>query len=234
MSPRLEARGLGRTLEDAAAPVVLVRDANFSVAPGEFVAVLGPSGCGKSSLLYLLGLLDRPTSGEVLIDGEPTSALSARERTQLRLEKIGFIFQFHFLLPEFTAIENVALPMRRLGRFTGQAIEARALELLRSLGLEGDMERRPDKLSGGQRQRVAIARCLANDPALLLCDEPTGNLDSANTETVIAEFQRLAREEQRAIVCVTHDEHVAAAAHRRILMRDGAIVGDERGPSRAL
>jgi lipoprotein-releasing system ATP-binding protein len=228
MTPRVEARNLSRTLQEAAAPVTLVRNAHFSVAPGEFVAVLGPSGCGKSSLLYLLGLLDRGTQGDVLIDGQSTADLSRNQRTQLRLEKIGFIFQFHFLLPEFTALENVALPMWRLGKL-GQAEAAeRAVSLLTGMGLHADIAKRPEKMSGGQRQRVAIARCLANDPGLLLCDEPTGNLDSANTALVIDEFIRLAKDEGRSIVCVTHDENVAARADRRIGMRDGAIVGDDR------
>ena len=226
MTPRLEARNLGRTLIDGDNRVVLVRGANFVVQPGEFVAVQGPSGCGKSSLLYLLGLLDRPTTGEVLIDGAPTAPLSRDQRTRMRLEKIGFICQFPFLLPEFTARENVALPMRKLGRLGPAEIEARADALLTDLGLEGQGVKRPDKMSGGQRQRVAIARCLANDPELLLCDEPTGNLDSGNTAIVIETFQRLSRQEKRTIVCVTHDESIAEAAHRRIHMRDGAIESD--------
>lgn len=232
MSARIEARGLGRTLEEAAKPVLLVRDVSFAAAPGEFVAILGPSGCGKSSLLYLLGLLDRPDAGEVWIDGQPTSGLTRNQQTTLRLQKLGFIFQFHFLLPEFSALENVALPMRRLGRLKGPAIEARATQLLASLGLEQDAAKRPDKLSGGQRQRVAIARALANDPALLLCDEPTGNLDTANSEIIIAAFQRLAREEGRTIICVTHDERVAAGADRRIRMLDARIVDDDRASGR--
>jgi lipoprotein-releasing system ATP-binding protein len=225
VSARLEARGLGRILDVRPRPVVLVRDASFTVEAGEFVAILGPSGCGKSSLLYLLGLLDRPTEGEMFLDGEPTSRLSHDERTQLRLENIGFVFQFHFLLPEFTALENVALPMRRLARLSRPDIEARAISLLAALGLQGEERKRPSQMSGGQRQRVAIARSLANDPLVLLCDEPTGNLDSANGEIVVAEFKRLAHEEGRSIVCVTHDENVAAAAHRRIRMLDGRIVG---------
>jgi lipoprotein-releasing system ATP-binding protein len=227
VTARLDARGLGRTLFEGDNQVTLVADANFTITPGEFVAVLGPSGCGKSSLLYLLGLLDRPTAGELLIDGQPTSGLTRDQRTRMRLEKIGFIFQFHFLLPEFSALENVALPMRRLGRLHGAAIEDRAMSLLGRLGLEGKARKRPDKLSGGERQRVAIARCLANDPELLLCDEPTGNLDSANTDLVIKVFQELAKEEGRTIVCVTHDDSVAAGAQRRIRMRDGRIVSDE-------
>ncbi len=226
-APVIEVRHVTRVLQEAVNPVVLVHDASFSVAPGEFVAILGPSGCGKSSLLYLLGLLDRPTEGDVLINGESTAAMTSDELTDLRLEKIGFIFQFHFLLPEFTAQENVSLPMRKLGRLRQEEIDSRALQLLADLGLEGNANKRPDKMSGGQRQRVAIARCLANDPELLLCDEPTGNLDSANTKIVIETFQRLAHQEKRTIICVTHDETVAAAADRRVRMVDGAIVGDD-------
>ncbi len=179
-------------------------------------------------MLYLLGLIDQPSEGNVFIDGESTIGLSRNERTKLRLEKIGFIFQFHFLLPEFTAFENVALPMWRLGRLGHAEIVARAGALLAGVGLQADIGKRPEKLSGGQRQRVAIARCLANDPGLLLCDEPTGNLDNANTALVIDEFRRLVREEGRSIVCVTHDEGVAARADRRIRMSDGAILGDDQ------
>jgi lipoprotein-releasing system ATP-binding protein len=229
VTARLEARDLRRTLVEAEREVPLVRGVSFSVAAGEFTAVLGPSGCGKSSLLYLLGLLDRPTEGEVLIDGEATSELNQDARTRLRLEKIGFVFQFHFLLPEFTALENVALPMRRLAKLSTAAALERARILMDALGLAGEGDKRPSQMSGGQRQRVAIARSLANDPALILCDEPTGNLDSVNSEIVVKVFQRLAHEEGRAIVAVTHDEQVAAAADRRIRMRDGEIVGDERG-----
>lgn len=227
MSVRLEARDLSRTLLTEANPVTLVRDASFTAKEGAFIVVLGPSGCGKSSLLYLLGLLDRPTSGEVSIDGEPTSALSSDARARIRLAKIGFVFQFHFLLPEFSARDNVALPIRRLGALPGREADARADMLLASLGLADQGGKLPSAMSGGQRQRVAIARCLANDPGLILCDEPTGNLDTANTQIVIDAFRRLAHEEGRTIICVTHDEDVAAAADRRIRMRDGAIVGDD-------
>jgi lipoprotein-releasing system ATP-binding protein len=227
MNARLRVERLSRTLVDAGREVPLVRDVSFEVHEGEFVAVLGPSGCGKSSLLYLLGLLDRPTSGEVFIDGAPTSALSQDARTALRLEHVGFVFQFHFLLPEFTARQNVMLPMRRLAKLRRPAVETRAQTLLTALGLPGEGDKRPSQMSGGQRQRVAIARSLANDPSLILCDEPTGNLDSVNSAIVVAEFQRLAHEEGRAIICVTHDDAVAAAADRRIRMKDGAIVSDE-------
>jgi lipoprotein-releasing system ATP-binding protein len=221
VSALLEARGVSRRLVDPD-PVVLVRDVSLSVDRGEFVAILGPSGCGKSSLLYLLGLLDRPTQGEVFIDGRPTGGLSEAERTRLRLQHIGFVFQFHFLLPELTALANVALPMRRAGMETGEA-DRRALALLAKLGIEGEAAKRPDRMSGGQRQRVAIARALANDPALILGDEPTGNLDTANSARVVEEFRRLAHDERRAVVCVTHDTDVAAAADRRIHMLDGRV-----------
>jgi len=224
MSPAIEARGLTRTLSDPE-PVTLIRDCSLKVDAGEMVAIVGPSGCGKSSLLYLLGLLDRPTAGELLITGRATSELTEAERTRTRLEHIGYVFQFHFLLPELTARANVALPLERLGRLSGLDIAGRADELLAKLGLTAaEGGRRPDRMSGGQRQRVAIARALANDPAIVLGDEPTGNLDSANTRIVIDEFRRLAHEEGRAVVCVTHDAQVAAAADRRIHMLDGRIV----------
>ena len=223
MSALIEARGLTRVLTDPE-PFTLISDISLSVKAGEMVAVIGPSGCGKSSLLYLLGLLDRPTQGELLIDGSPTADLTDCDRTRLRLERMGYVFQFHFLLPELTAHANIALPMRRLGRLGAVPIDQRADELLAKLGVAEKAGDRPDRLSGGQRQRVAIARALANDPALILCDEPTGNLDSANTRLVIDEFQRLAHEERRAVICVTHDAQVAAAADRGIQMLDGRVV----------
>jgi lipoprotein-releasing system ATP-binding protein len=223
MTAAVEAESLTRTLFDPE-PIALVRNVSMRVEPGEMVAIMGPSGCGKSSLLYLLGLLDRPTSGAVSVAGQPTADLSEADRTRLRLERIGYVFQFHFLLPELTALANVALPMKRLGRYSSSEVAERALALLDKLGVGDEAHKRPDRMSGGQRQRVAIARALANDPALLLGDEPTGNLDSANTRVVIDEFRRLAHEEARAVVCVTHDPLVAAAADRTIHMLDGGIV----------
>lgn len=226
MSARLAARNVQRILPPPD-NATLVRDATLSLAPGEFVAILGPSGCGKSSLLYLLGLLDRPTAGEVLIDGRDTSNLSDQARTRMRLEHIGFVFQFHFLLPELTGRQNVELPMRRLGELSDAEISARATQLFDKLGLLEQAEKRPDRMSGGQRQRIAVARALANDPEIILGDEPTGNLDSANTKLVVAELQRLAHEEGRAVACVTHDAEVAAAADRRIRMLDGRVIGED-------
>ena len=226
MTAAIEAEGLTRVLVDHA-PVTLIQDCSLAVEAGEMVAIVGPSGCGKSSLLYLLGLLDRPSAGELRIEGAPTSELTDAERTRTRLERIGYVFQFHFLLPELTAQANVELPMRRLGALSGREITERADALLMQLGLGDEVHRRPDRLSGGQRQRVAIARALANNPKILLGDEPTGNLDSANTQIVIETFQKLAHEEGRAVVCVTHDAQVAAAADRRLSMLDGRIVDGE-------
>lgn len=226
-APVLELRSVDKLLVDPE-PAHLVRGVSLVFHPGEFTAILGPSGCGKSSLLYLMGLLDRPTRGEVLFSGEATLDLGEARRTHLRLTRLGFIFQFHFLLPELTAEANIALPMERLGRLSRREAMQRSRDLLARLGLEGLAARRPDRMSGGQRQRVAIARALANDPPILLCDEPTGNLDTTNTAVVIAEFQRLARDEGRSIICVTHDAGVAEAADRRIRMLDGRVVADDR------
>jgi lipoprotein-releasing system ATP-binding protein len=227
----LEARHLTRILPGDP-PVMLVDDVSLAIEPGSFTAVVGPSGCGKSSLLYLLGLIDRPTDGAVLFEGGDVTDLDGDDRARLRLERFGFVFQFHFLLPEFSALENVMLPMRRLGRLDHAAAQARALDLLGSMGLHEKVTKKPDRLSGGERQRVAIARALANDPVLILGDEPTGNLDSQNSERVVETFRMLAHEQQRAVACVTHDPSVAAAADIRIVMLDGRIVKIERGSVR--
>jgi lipoprotein-releasing system ATP-binding protein len=205
----------------------LVSDASLAIRRGEFVAVTGASGSGKSSLLYLLGLLDRPTSGTVRLLGRDTAALDDDERAALRLAALGYVFQSHFLLPEFTAAENVMLPMRRLGRLADEAIAARALDLLASFGLADQAGKLPRQLSGGQSQRVAIARALANDPLLILADEPTGNLDSVSSANVQAILKDLAHIHGRAVAVVTHDRDFAAAADRRIVMQDGRIIREE-------
>lgn len=223
MTAILEARGLSRILRGDP-PAILVAEASLAVEAGSFTAIVGPSGCGKSSLLYLLGLIDRPTAGTVLLEGREAAGLDGDARARLRLERLGFVFQFHFLLPEFSALENVALPIRRLGRLNAPATRSRALELLDSMGIGAKAAKTPDRLSGGERQRVAIARALANDPLLILCDEPTGNLDSANTQAVIDIFRALARDQGRAVICVTHDRTVAAAADVRVSMLDGRVV----------
>ena len=222
MTSLMSARGLTRFLPGEP-PVPLVRGVDMEIAPGKFHAVIGPSGCGKSSLLYLLGLLDRPTSGSLEFDGVDTLALDGDERAELRLERFGFVFQFHFLLPEFTALENVLMPIRRLGRLGSSEAESHAFSILASMDLARQADKTPDKMSGGERQRVAIARALANDPMLVLGDEPTGNLDSENSSRVVSIFRQLAREQGRSVVCVTHDPSVAAAADVRIHMLDGKI-----------
>jgi lipoprotein-releasing system ATP-binding protein len=225
--PLLEARGVTRTLPEG---VTLVRDVSLSIGRGEFVAVTGPSGSGKSSLLYLLGLLDRPTTGAVLLEGQDTARLSAREMAALRLARLGFVFQFHFLLPEFSAIDNVLIPIRRLGRLGDKAARERALALLDALGLADAALKLPEQLSGGMRQRAAIARALANDPALILADEPTGNLDTKNAAAVFDTFARLVAEEGRTVIVVTHDPGLAARATRRVHLVDGRIVSDVPTP----
>jgi lipoprotein-releasing system ATP-binding protein len=221
----LEARGVTRTLPGAI-PVTLVRDIDLSVAPGEFLAITGPSGSGKSSLLYLLGLLDEPTAGEVTLDGRPTRGLSSRERARARLTMLGFVFQFHFLLPEFSALHNVLIPMQKRGGRSEKLMRQRAEEILNGLGLQDCLHKTPDKMSGGQRQRVAIARSLANDPRIILADEPTGNLDTENARIVFDIFSRLAATDGRAVITVTHDRDLAARASRRVHLVDGRIVSD--------
>lgn len=225
MSALLRAAGVSRVLPGPQ-PVTLVRDIDIELAPGEFVAVTGPSGSGKSSLLYLLGLLDRPTVGRVAIEGRDTAGMSDNELAALRLARLGFVFQFHFLLPEFTTLDNLLIPMRRLGRWAEAEREQRARALLASLGLEEAAGKLPEQLSGGMRQRAAIARALANDPALLLADEPTGNLDTRNARIVFDIFEGLVAEQGRSVVVVTHDQELAARAPRRIRLVDGRIVHD--------
>ena len=205
---------------------VLVRDASLAIRRGEFVAIAGASGSGKSSLLYLLGLLDRPTTGTIRLHGRDTGPLDDDARAALRLAELGFVFQFHFLLPEFSVAENVMLPMQRLGRLADEDIEARALDLLDSLGMADQAAKMPRQLSGGQSQRVAIARALANDPLLILADEPTGNLDSVAGANVQSILKDLAHVYGRAVAVVTHDRDFAAGADRTIVMSDGRIVSD--------
>lgn len=224
MSAVLAAVELTRTLPGDP-PAQLVSGASLAIEPGTFSVIVGPSGCGKSSLLYLLGLLDRPTSGRLELEGADISAMKGDARARLRLERFGFVFQFHFLLPEFTALENVLIPLRRLGRRPDAEAKVRAYDLLQRFGVGEKADRTPDRLSGGERQRVAIARALANDPAVILADEPTGNLDSRNSQAVVDHFRSLARDEGRAILCVTHDLAIAAAADRKIEMLDGRIAG---------
>ena len=225
MSEVLRAEQVTRILPGAV-PVVLVRDVSLSIRRGEFVTVQGPSGSGKSSLLYLLGLLDVPTSGKVWLDGVDTSAFGEDQLAQVRLEKLGFVFQFHFLLAEFTVLENVMLPMAKLGRLPLPEQRARAGRLLTELGLADQLYKRPDQLSGGQRQRVAIARALANEPLVILADEPTGNLDTASSSNVQEILSEVVRAQNKTVIAVTHDPDFARAGHRIIRIVDGRLESD--------
>ena len=223
----IEARQVTKVLSGIV-PVTLVQDINLSIMPREFIAITGPSGSGKSSLLYLLGLLDLPTSGDVLIEGRSTTTMAEDERAEVRLKRLGFVFQFHFLLPEFSITENVALPMRALGKLPPRAIIARAEELLASFGLGDHRHKTPDQLSGGQRQRVAVARALANDPPVILADEPTGSLDSAATAQVFGILRDLVALRGKTVVAVTHDLNLASQMHRQIRIVDGRLAKDEQ------
>jgi lipoprotein-releasing system ATP-binding protein len=217
----LQAVGLVRKIEGVVSHT-LVNGIDLAAKKGEFLAITGPSGSGKSSLLYLLGLLDAPTDGEVVICGQPTSKLSEDDRAHVRLTKCGFVFQFHFLLPEFTSLENVLLPMRAAGKMSEKEMQERGLELLASLGLKDHAQKRPNQLSGGQRQRVAIARALSNRPEIIVADEPTGALDTTSTEQVFGILREIA-DQGRTVVVVTHDPALAARADRRLHIVDGKI-----------
>jgi len=219
----LEAKNLTREFDEG--HVKALRGVDFSIKEGEFVAITGPSGCGKSTLLQLLGALDRPTSGTLFYRG--ISLPDHPNPAAYRSREVGFIFQAFHLLPTFTAAENVQIPMFEIDRSASERRE-RALELLKLVGLEHRLDHFPSKLSGGERQRVAIARSLANGPALLLADEPTGNLDSENAQSVLDLLIRLQQEQGRTMVLVTHDPTIAGRAGRVLRMMDGRIISDDK------
>jgi putative ABC transport system ATP-binding protein len=224
MSPVLSLTGISKVFTRGDEAVRALSDITFSVEPGEFISITGTSGSGKSTLLYLLGLLDAPTSGTYLLDSLDVSILDDAERTRVRNKKIGFIFQSFFLLPRYNALENVALPlMYSAEALSKKEIQDRAKAQLVEVGLEDRMYHLPNQLSGGQRQRVAIARALVNSPAILLADEPTGNLDSKTSEEIIKLFFKL-HDKGATILLVTHDAAIAALAHRQIILRDGRVV----------
>jgi lipoprotein-releasing system ATP-binding protein len=226
--PVLAARGLVRRLGQGAAAREVLRGIDLEIAAGEFAALVGPSGSGKSTLLYLLGGLDHPDRGSVAIDGVDIAAVGDDELATLRNRLIGFVYQFHFLLPEFSALDNVLMPLWARGGGTSRGDRAWGRELLGRVGVDDKADKLPRELSGGEQQRVAVARALVNRPRLLLADEPTGNLDSANARTVYDLFRELNRTLRQTILVVTHDPEWAARSDRVLRLLDGRLVGDER------
>lgn len=203
----------------------VLHDVSFSVGQGEMMAIVGSSGSGKSTLLHLLGGLDTPTSGDVVFDNQAMSKLSSTAKAELRNRELGFIYQFHHLLPDFTALENVAMPLL-IGKIKPAEIEQRARDMLRSVGLEHRAKHRPSELSGGERQRVAIARALVNKPRLVLADEPTGNLDARNADSIFQLLGELNQSQGTAFLVVTHDLHLAKRMNRQLEMRDGRLTAE--------
>ena len=220
--PVLSVRGVTRTYDSAAGPLTVLKGVDLDVRPGEVVGLIGPSGSGKSSLLHAAGLLERPTSGEIRIDGQDVGGLPERARTHIRLARIGFVYQFHHLLAEFDARDNVALPLRIAG--VGQAeARARAEEVLTALGLGERLTHQPAQMSGGEQQRVAVARALANRPRLLLADEPTGNLDPATSQTVFEALHDLVKSTGVAALIATHNMELAGHMDRVFALKDGHL-----------
>lgn len=220
----LRCNNLQRYLGKDDARVHVLKGVSFEARRGQVYAIVGPSGCGKSTLLYLLGLLDIPDGGEIEINGRKMSNTDDAARTAARGEHIGFVFQFHFLMLEFTALENVMMPMRKLGRLTQPEMTARAHHLLSSVGLGEKTHRLGTQLSGGEQQRVAVARALANQPSIILADEPTGNLDVKNSAVVFDLLTRLAKENGQAVILVTHNPEIAARCDLTRPMRDGLFI----------
>ena len=223
MIPSLEAKFIQKEFHDPVTIQVL-KDINFKIDKGEFVSLTGKSGCGKSTLLYILSTMDTDYSGDLFIDGVPMKNKSEQELAKVRNEKIGFVFQFHYLLNEFSVLKNVMLPGLKLNKFSEQEIEYRAMEKLRILGIEKEALKLPNQLSGGQKQRVAIARSLINDPLIIMGDEPTGNLDKKNSVIVFDIFKELAHEFKQTLLIVTHDQEFASNCDRIIEMEDGRII----------
>jgi len=222
MSDILSTTDLRRAFKQGEAVIHVLRGVNLHVGPGEIVALLGPSGSGKSTLLQAVGLLEGGFEGSIRIRGEEAAQVNNDGRTRIRRDSLGFVYQFHHLLPDFTAVENVVLPQLIHGA-TNEDAKARAESLLGSLGLGHRLTHRPSQLSGGEQQRVAVARALANRPALVLADEPTGNLDEATADVVLAEFLRLVREEGSAALVATHNERLAAKMDRVVRLHDGIL-----------
>jgi lipoprotein-releasing system ATP-binding protein len=221
--PVLVLRDLHRTYQSGQGPLAVLKGADLTVAPGEIVGLIGPSGSGKSSLLHAAGLLEHPTSGQVIVGGRDCGAMTDRERTAIRLATIGFVYQFHHLLPELDALDNVALPALIAGQ-SRRAARDRSRQLLTALGLAARLDHQPAQLSGGEQQRVAVARALTNEPRLLLADEPTGNLDPATSEAVFQNLRDLVHATGVAAVIATHNLEMAKHMDRVLTLRDGRLV----------
>ncbi|WP_095011169.1 ABC transporter ATP-binding protein [Tsuneonella mangrovi] len=221
-APVVRLTGLTRSFEQGGVTIEVLRGVNLAIAPGEIVALLGPSGSGKSTMLQAVGLLEGGFSGQIEIAGIDANALPADGRTTLRREHLGFVYQFHHLLPDFNALENVVIPQLVAGRSRGEA-EERAQAILDALGLGHRLEHRPSQLSGGEQQRVAVGRALANRPQLVLADEPTGNLDEQTSDKVLAQFLELVRGEGSAALVATHNERLAAKMDRIVRLHDGVL-----------
>lgn len=204
----------------------ILPDLSFEIKQGEFTAITGPSGSGKTTLLYLMGGLDKPSSGSVFLGGLRISAMNEDDLAVIRNEKLGFVYQFHFLLPEFSALENVMMPMLARGKYNYTQARKRAKELLDDMDMSDKLDNKPNQLSGGQQQRVAIARALANEPLVILADEPTGNLDSKNSLLIYELFKKLNETKGQTIIVVTHDEHFASQTHRILHILDGKLDKD--------
>lgn len=219
----LEARNISKSFHD---PVTLqvLSNINFSINKGDFVAITGKSGCGKSTLLYILSTMDTDYEGALLIDGEAMQQKKEAQLAKIRNEKIGFVFQFHYLLNEFNVLKNVMLPGLKFNKYAEKEVEHRAMEKLKMLGIEHLAYKNAQQVSGGEKQRVAIARALINDPHIIMGDEPTGNLDKKNTEIVFDIFKQLAEEYNQTLLIVTHDSAFASRTHRIIEMEDGRII----------
>lgn len=219
----LEARKINKDFHDPVTVRVL-SDINFIVKKGEFVSITGKSGCGKSTLLYILSTMDTDYEGELLIDGELLKNKKEAALAKIRNEKIGFVFQFHYLLKEFSVLKNVMIPCLKLGKYSEEEVESRAMEKLKTLGIDKLALKNANHISGGEKQRVAIARALINDPLIIMGDEPTGNLDKKNSETVFDIFKKVAEELNQTLLVVTHDQDFAKRSHRIIEMEDGKII----------
>lgn len=219
----LEAKNINKSFHDPITVPVL-KNINLQVKKGEFVSIVGKSGCGKSTLLYILSTMDTDYEGELLIDGESMTKQKAAKLARVRNEKIGFVFQFHYLLNEFTVLKNVMLPGLKLNKFSEKEVEQRALQRLHMLGIERLAHNNASQISGGEKQRVAIARALINDPHIIMGDEPTGNLDKKNSELVFDIFKKLSAELNQTLLIVTHDPSFAEGTNRIIEMEDGRII----------